>query len=133
MISLQSVFGIAANVDPSTSDSGVRSADTDRVQRLLTELEAVLKISDEEAEQWTAFSNAVLAQMERLTSARSAADSVTWNDPGGDERKRALIKQIIATPVVLSLAARTLYSALTPEQQTVAGEKLLHFHRRLVV
>ena len=70
--------------------------------------------------------------MERLTSARQAADSVRWSDPASTDRKRALIKQVIATPVLLSLAARVLYSALTPEQQSIAGGKLLHFHRRLV-
>jgi hypothetical protein len=127
-INLRAVFGTAAGVRP--PDLWPDQAAV--VQRLLTELRSDLDISPEEHDRWAAFSDAVLAQMERLTSARQAADSVAWTDPASVDRKRALIKQVIATPVLLSLAARTLYSALTPEQQSIAGGKLLHFHRRLV-
>jgi hypothetical protein len=102
------------------------------VQWLLAELKADLRISAEDGERWAAFSNTVLAQMESLTTAREAADGVAWSDPASADRKRTLIKQVIATPVLLGLAAKSLYSALTPEQQSIAGEKLLHFHRRLV-
>ena len=131
-IDLRSVFGTAAGFSATESFGCTCPDQAAVVQRLLTELKSDLDISAEQHDQWTLFSNTVLAQMERLTSARQAADSVRWSDPASTDRKRALIKQVIATPVLLSLAARVLYSALTPEQQSIAGGKLLHFHRRLV-
>jgi LTXXQ motif family protein len=131
-INLRSVFGTAAAVSPTASPRCMWPDQAAVVQRLLMELKSDLHISADEHDQWAVFSDAVLAQMERLTSAREAADGVPWSDPASVDRKREFIKQVIATPVLLSLAARTLYSALTPEQQSSAGGKLLHFHRRLV-
>ena len=130
-ITPESVFGTVAS-SASTGSKRMWPGQAAVVQQLLAELKADLRIRAEEGEQWAAFSNTVLAQMERLTTAREAADGVAWSDPASEDRKRTLVKQVIATPVLLGLAAKSLYSALTPEQQSIAGEKLLHFHRRLV-
>jgi hypothetical protein len=132
LISLQSLFGTAASAGSNETPKRMWPDRATVVQQLLAKLKSDLRISAQESEPWAAFSSAVLAQMERLTSAREAADGVAWSVPGSDDRKRTLVRQVIATPMLLSQAARSLYSALTPEQQSIAGEELLHFHRRLV-
>src|SRR5262245_57918289 len=102
------------------------------VRLRLARLGADLTIGPDQWEQWCAYVEAVLSQMERLIHARVKADAVTWHDSAGRESKQRLIRQIIATPTLLSEAARNLHAVLTPEQQLAGGEKLLHFHRPLL-
>jgi len=102
------------------------------VRLQLARLGADLNVAAEQREQWCAYVEAVLRQMERLIGARVAADGVTWYDAAGRESKQRLIRQVIATPILLSEAAKRLYAALTPEQQLAGDGKLLHFHRQLL-
>jgi len=119
---------------------GVRAAEPVRhspdpiltVRLQLARLGADLNVIAVQREQWCAYVDAVLRQMEQLLAARVQADAMTWNDVAGRESKQRLIRQVIATPVLLSEAAKKLYAALTPEQQLAGGEKLLHFHRQLL-
>jgi LTXXQ motif family protein len=102
------------------------------VRLQLARLGADLNVAARQREQWCAYVDAVLRQMEYLIGARVEADAVTWNDDVGRELKQRLIRQVIATPILLSEAAKRLHAALTPEQQLAGGEKLLHFHRQLL-
>jgi len=102
------------------------------VRLQLARLGTDLNVIAEQRVAWCAYVEAVLREMELLVSARVEADAVTWSDAAGRESKQRLIRQVIATPVLLSEAAKRLYAVLTPEQQLVGGEKLLHFHRQLL-
>jgi hypothetical protein len=131
LIARQSVFG---SITDSKRAESVKRAWPDPItvaQWRLIELKSDLGLTAAD-EHWAAFSNTVLVQMERVAAARGAAESVPLTDPAHAERKRELIRQVIATPVLLSRAAQDLYTALTPEQQRTAGEKLRNFHRQLI-
>jgi hypothetical protein len=76
------------------------------VQRLLADSrQTCASVQDEE--QWAAFSNTVLAQMERLMGARSGRRR-SLSDPASADRKRTL-QQVIAT-----LCCRLAAKSLTP-------------------
>ena len=102
------------------------------VRLQLARLGADLNVIAQQREQWCAYVDAVLRQMEQLIAAHVQANAMTWNDVSGRESKQRLIRQVIATPILLSEAAKKLYAALTPEQQLAGVEKLLHFHRQLL-
>ena len=102
------------------------------VRLWLARLGADLNVAAPQREQWCAYVDSVLSQIEQLINARVEADAMTWTDAAGRESKRRLIRQVIATPVLLSEAAKRFYAGLTPEQQMAGGEKLLHFHRQLL-
>lgn len=132
LIGLLSVFGSSTSARPAEPAS---RASPDRIagaQRRLTELRRDLGVTAQEEEQWAAFSAKVLAQIERVSAARQTAEGVPWSDPTRADRKRELIRQVIVTPGLLSQAAKDLYIVLTPEQQRVAGKRLLNFHRELL-
>jgi len=124
----------AAVVDSArTAEAARESSDPILAVRLrLARLGADLNVAAPQREQWCAYVDAVLRQMEQLISARVQANAMTWTDAAGRESKQRLIRQVIATPVLLSEAAKRLYAALSPEQQMAGGEKLLHFHRQLL-
>jgi hypothetical protein len=120
--------------------AGARAAEAARhspdpiltVRLQLARLGADLNVIAPQREQWCAYVDAVLRQMEQLIAARDQANAMTWNDAAGRKSKQRLIRQVIATPILLSDAAKKLYAVLTPEQQLAGGEKLLHFHRQLL-
>jgi len=120
--------------------AGVRAGEAARqspdliltVRLQIARLGADLNVAASQREQWCAYVDAVLRQMEQLIAARDQANAMTWNDARGRESKQRLIRQVIATPILLSEAAKKLYAALTPEQQLAGGDKLLHFHRQLL-
>jgi len=132
VIGLRCVFAV---IRPVASSEKAESAAVDQValtQLFLLQLKRDLEITPEEQPQWSAFSSRVLVQIERMSVAREAARGTSIDDTAHVVRKRELTRQVIATPEVLSQAARDLYDALTPVQQRGAGDKLLNFHRRLV-
>lgn len=132
VIGLRCVFAV---MRPVASSEHAERAAVDQVglaQLFLLQLKRDLAITPEEDRQWSAFSSQVLVQIERVSVAREAARGTSVSDAAHAARKRELTRQVIATPEVLSQAARDLYGALTPEQQCSAGDKLLNFHRRLV-
>jgi hypothetical protein len=86
-------------------------------QECLRQLERDLGVTADERTQWTAFSRNVLVQIERISAARQAAQNSAVSDPARADLKRALIRQVIVTPGLLSEAAKDLYVVLTPEQQ----------------
>jgi hypothetical protein len=120
---------------PVASSEHAQPAAIDQValtQLFLLQLKRDLEISTDEQSQWSVFSSQVLVQIERMSVAREAVRHASGSDPAHALRRRELTRQLIATPEVLSQAARDLYGALTPAQQRGAGHKLLNFHRRLV-
>jgi hypothetical protein len=132
VIGLRCVSGV---LRPMASRKHAESVAADQValtQLFLLQLKRDLDITPAEHPQWSVFSSRVLVQIERISVAREAARGTSIPDPAHAVRKRELTRQVIATPEVLSQAARDLYGALTPEQQRNAGDKLLNFHRRLV-
>ena len=129
---LRSVFD--SSHTPAISSPG-GCAEPDQValaQECLLQLERDLSITVDERTQWTAFSRHVLVQIARVSDARRAVQNSAAADPARADLKRELVRQVIATPGLLSQAAKDLYVVLTPEQQRLSGEKLLNFHRRLV-
>jgi len=132
VIGLRCVFAV---MRPVISSEHAERAAVDQVglaQLFLLQLKRDLEITPEEQQQWSAFSSQVLVQIERVSVAREAARGTSVSNASQVARKRELTRQVIATPEVLSRAARDLYDALTPVQQRGAGDKLLNFHRRLV-
>ena len=128
-------FGAAVGDGAAARAADVAHQLSDRILAVrlqLARLGADLNVVLDQREQWCAYVDAVLGQMQRLIGARINADAATWNDAAGRESKQRLIRQVIATPILLSEAAKRLYAALTPEQQLAGGEKLLHFHRELL-
>jgi hypothetical protein len=120
---------------PVASIDHARPAAVDQValtQLFLLQLKRELDISANEQPQWSAFSNQVLVQIERMSAAREAVRQASGSDPAHAVHRRELTRQVIATPEVLSQAAKELYDVLTPAQQRSAGHALLNFHRRLV-
>jgi hypothetical protein len=129
---LKTVFDGARAAAPSRPE---KCAEPDRVsiaQDCLRQLERELGIGSDKRAQWTLFARSVLLQVERVSLAREAACNSAASDPAHAELKRELIRQVIATPELLSHAARDLYVVLTPDQQRRSGEKLLKFHRQLL-
>src|SRR5215471_6481791 len=125
--------GAAVGDGARTAEAAREPSDPILAVRLrLARLGADLSVAAPQREQWCAYVNAVLRQMEQLINARIQANAMTWTDAAGRESKQRLIRQVIAMPVLLSEAAKRLYAALTPEQQMAGGEKLLHFHRQLL-
>jgi len=131
LIARQSVFGSSTDAKRLEFVKRMWPDQIAVVQWRLAELKSDLGLTAGD-EHWSAFSDTVLALMERVAAARRAAESVPLTDPARVERKRELIRQVIATPALLSRAAQDLYTALTPEQQRMAGEKLRNFHRQLI-
>jgi hypothetical protein len=129
---LRTLFDGSHSAALSSGGGCAEPAHVELTQEYLRQLEHDLGITADERAQWTVFSRAVLAQIERISAARQAARNSAVADPARPALKRELIRQVIVTPGLLSQAAKDLYLVLTPEQQRLSGEKLLNFHRRLV-
>jgi len=99
------------------------------MQQRLDRLHCRLKITPEQEAQWNAFSQAVIGQMEQFKAARKTMSAPPRTAPERIDRHLQLIRQRAASFEIVAAAANQLYAALTPEQQRIADERLLRFHR----
>jgi hypothetical protein len=135
-----STFAQSADADP--EDATIASARADSsgadarrndpvafAQQRLTRLKSKLAITAEQELPWSAFSNTVLQQMEQF-KARHQGRSSAETAPERIDRQVALMKERAAAFETVGQAAKTLYAALSPQQQQIADEKLLRWHAR---
>jgi periplasmic protein CpxP/Spy len=136
-----STFAQSADVD--TEDATIASARADSsgtdarrgdpiafAQQRLAKLKSKLAITPEQEPQWSAFSSTVLQQMQQFEAARQGGKGPVQTAPERIDRQVAWMKQRAAAFETVGEAAKTLYAALSPEQQQIADEKLLRWHAR---
>lgn len=97
-------------------------------QKRLERLKADLKITPEQEGQWTAFTDAVMQQMQQFKTAHEGMKSMPTKAPERIDREVEMMKQRTASFETIAQAAKKLYSALTPDQQQIADQHLLNFH-----
>jgi hypothetical protein len=97
-------------------------------QKRLERLKAKLRITPEQESQWSAFSNTVMQQMEQLKTAHRGMKEMPAKAPERIDRQVEMMKQRVASFETVAQAAKTLYAALTPDQQQIADQRLLNFH-----
>jgi periplasmic protein CpxP/Spy len=98
-----------------------------RVQKRLDHLKAKLQIAPEQEQQWSAFANTVLAQVQQMKQAREAAQPRPTTAPERIDQQLARMKERTARFEAVADAAKGLYANLTPEQRQIADERLLNF------
>jgi len=99
-----------------------------RVQKRLDDLKAKLQIAPEQEQQWSAFANTVLAQVQQMKAARQSMQARPTTAPERIDRTLARMKERTARFEAVAQAAKDLYAGLSPEQQKIADERLLGFH-----
>jgi hypothetical protein len=97
-------------------------------QKRLERLKSKLRITAEQESQWSAFSNTVMQQMEQLKTAHRGMKEMPAKAPERIDRQVEMMKQRVASFETVAQAAKTLYAALTPDQQQIADQRLLSFH-----
>jgi periplasmic protein CpxP/Spy len=102
----------------------------EHVQQRLERLKTDLHITAEQQPQWSAFSNAVMQQVAQFKAAREDMKNMPTRAPERIDRQVEMMKQRLSSFEAIAQAAKTLYSALTPDQQQVADQRLLNFHHR---
>lgn len=144
LLAAVAVSTFAQSADADRDDGTVASARTDSsveagaerhdpvasAQQRLARLKSNLAITTEQEPQWTAFSSAVLQQMEQFKAAHQGRKAPAQTAPERIDRQVAWMKERAAAFETVGQAAKTLYAALSPEQQQIADEKLLRWHAR---
>ncbi len=120
----------AAEADSRSSPEAKRADPVACAQQRLARLKSKLAITAEQEPQWSAFTNAVLQQMEEFKAAHQGRRTLAQTAPERTDRQVAWMKERAAAFEAVGEAAKTLYAALTPEQQRIADEKLLRWHAR---
>jgi hypothetical protein len=120
----------AAQADSSSAPDGKRQDPVAFAQQRLARLKSKLAITAEQESQWSAFASTVLQQMEEIKARRQGRNTVARTAPERIDRQVAWMKERAAAFEAVGQAAKTLYAALSPEQQQVADEKLLRWHAR---
>jgi hypothetical protein len=120
---------VAARAD-STGTEAKRHDAVASAQQRLARLKSNLAITAEQEPQWSAFSNTVLQQMEQFKAAHQGRKTPAQTAPERIDRQVAWMKERAAAFETVGQAAKTLYAALSPEQQQIADEKLLRWHAR---
>jgi hypothetical protein len=115
---------VAAANDPRQQDPLAHA------QKRLGRLKAALQITPEQETQWSAFSTAVLQQMEQFKAAREAMKNPAASAPERIDRQIETMKQRLAGFEAMGQAAKDLYAALSPAQQQIADERLLNWPRK---
>ena len=119
----------SARTDSSGTDAG-RHDPVAFAQRRLAKLKSKLAITPEQEPQWSAFTSTVLQQMQQFKAAHQGRKGSAQTAPERIDRRVAWMKQRAAAFETVGEAAKTLYAALSPEQQQIADEKLLRWHAR---
>jgi protein CpxP len=122
-----------ATIASARADSSGTDARHDPVafaQQRLARLKSKLAITAEQEPQWSAFSNTVLQQMEQFKAQHQGGKTSAQTAPERIDRQVAWMKERAAAFETVGQAAKTLYAALSPEQQQIADEKLLRWHAR---
>jgi protein CpxP len=99
-------------------------------QQRLARLKSKLAITAEQEPQWSAFTSTVLQQMEQFKAAHQGRKTSAQTAPERIDRRVAWMKERAAAFETVGEAAKTLYAALSPEQQQIADEKLLRWRAR---
>jgi len=115
---------VAAANDPSQNDPRAHA------QKRLGRLKAALQITPEQETQWSAFSAAVLQQMEQFKARHEAMKNPAASAPERIDRQIEAMKQRLAGFEAMGQAAKDLYAALSPAQQQIADERLLNWPRK---
>lgn len=106
----------------------------DRVDAHLAYVRAALRITDAQAPQWNAFSDAARAAAERLRQAYSQAMQAATQPaaaPAQLERRAALLAARLDAVRAIATAMGTLYGALSDEQKRTADELIAEHHRAM--
>lgn len=98
-------------------------------QKRLSHLKAKLGITAEQEPQWSAFSEAVMQRMAQLQGARPGEKRSALTVPERIDRRLAWMKERTAAFATMGEAAKLLYAMLSPQQQQIADERLMRWHR----
>lgn len=120
----------AAGADSPSSPEAKRRDPVAFAQQRLIHLKSKLAITAEQEPQWSAFTNTVLQQMEQFRAWHQGRKTSAQTAPARIDRRVAWMKQRTAAFEAVGEAAKTLYAALSPEQQQIADEKLLRWNAR---
>jgi len=99
-------------------------------QKRLARLKEKLGITAQQETQWSAFSAAVLQQMEQFKADHEAMKSAPTSAPQRIDRQIETMKQRLAGFEAMGQAAKDLYAVLSPAQQQIADERLLSWHHK---
>jgi protein CpxP len=120
----------SARADPAEADAK-RHDPVAFAQQRLTRLKSELAITPEQEPQWSAFTSTVLQQMEQFKAWHQGRNkTAAQTAPERIDRQVAWMKERTTAFETVGEAAKTLYAALSPEQQQIADEKLLRWHAR---
>jgi protein CpxP len=98
-------------------------------QKRLSRLKSDLRITPEQEPQWSAFSNTVTQQMQQFKAAHQSRKDLPAKAPERIDRQVEMMKQRVASFEVIAQAAKNLYASLAPDQQQIADQRLLSWHR----
>ena len=117
---------VADSNDPKQHDP------TAYVQKRLDKLKAKLQITSGQESQWSAFSAAVMQQMQQLQAGRDAMKNKMAKAPERIDAQIAAMKQRVASFETIGQSAKELYAVLNPAQQQIADQRLLRWHHKHV-
>ena len=98
-------------------------------QKRLTRLKSELGITAEQEPRWSAFSDTVMQSMTQLKSARRGEKPAALTAPQRIDRRVAWMKERTAAFETMGEAAKALYATLNAQQQQIADDKLMRWHR----
>ncbi len=104
-----------------------------RIEGQLAHFRAELRITDAQAQPWSAFADTVRVQAERLRQATQQAVTATEPGPAPQqmERRIALLSAHLEAMRAVAAAATPLYAALSEEQRRTADELMAEHFRGL--
>lgn len=104
-----------------------------RIEGQLAYFRAELRITDAQAQPWSAFADTVRVQAERLRQATQQAVTATEPGPAPQqmERRIALLSAHLEAMRAVAAAATPLYAALSEEQRRTADELMAEHFRGL--